>query len=271
MTDRNIFDVFADEKSKELYREKDTAFWDALRTIIKDSGIGVDLIFKNYAAFIRRRDMTRLLAHYELFKLVQDKPGSIGEIGVFIGAGLFTWSHLLEIFAPTDRARRVFGFDHFKGYQSFSSEDGAAKGWFSAHTTDGMMVSDLAIVESLVRAHDQDGLMPGVPRVALVPGDVRQTLPQFVKDNCGVRFSLINIDVNVYDAVRATLDSLYDLMVPGGIIAMTGFSSPPWEGEALALKDFFASRGKEMPELKKFPLLPIPRCYFQVPFSGSRS
>ena len=55
-------------------------------------------------------------AYYELFKMVKDLPGSIAEVGVFIGNGLFTWTKLLETFNPGKRGLKAYGFDNFSGY-----------------------------------------------------------------------------------------------------------------------------------------------------------
>ncbi|HCN67158.1 MAG TPA: macrocin-O-methyltransferase, partial [Candidatus Accumulibacter sp.] len=71
----------------------------------------------------------RLLAHYELFRLIAEMPGSIVELGVYLGAGFFTWSKLLETFNPGDRGRKVYGFESCAGYEGFAPQDGACRPW----------------------------------------------------------------------------------------------------------------------------------------------
>lgn len=106
-----------DEKTRMQYAEKDARHWATLETLILQSGLCMSDVLKHYLAFIRRRDLPRLLAHYELFKHIKEMPGSIVELGVFLGDGLFTWANLLETFCPGDRSRRVYGFEHFDGYK----------------------------------------------------------------------------------------------------------------------------------------------------------
>src|SRR3990170_7053080 len=65
---------------------------------------------------------TKLLARYELFKMVMDKPGDIVEAGVLKGAGLLFWAKLIQIYNPLSR-RKVIGFDTFEGYPSGSSRE----------------------------------------------------------------------------------------------------------------------------------------------------
>ena len=67
-------------------------------------------------SFIQKRDLSQLLAYYEIFKKVKHLPGSVAEVGVFMGNSLFTWTKLIETYFPNVRGKKVFGFDNFKGY-----------------------------------------------------------------------------------------------------------------------------------------------------------
>src|SRR4051794_19699510 len=109
-------------------------------------------------AFIRRRDLARLLAHFEIFKKVIDLPGCVIELGVFKGNSLFTWAKLMETYCPGDRARMVYGFDSFEGLQRFDAKDG---GLSATHA--GAYKAPEATVRKLVELHNQDGLLAGIP------------------------------------------------------------------------------------------------------------
>lgn len=56
---------------------------------------GIDALdaVKMFPVLVRRQWLKRFLAHVELFKLTLDVPGDIAELGVFRGAGLFTWAN----------------------------------------------------------------------------------------------------------------------------------------------------------------------------------
>ncbi|OAN55997.1 hypothetical protein A6A04_10580 [Paramagnetospirillum marisnigri] len=249
----------------EQYRLREAAYWQGIQEVVADAGLGLKDVLQNVPAFWRRRDVPRFLANYELFKMVVDLPGSVAEVGVFRGAGLMTWTHLLETFIPGDRLRRVFGFDHFQGYDGFSEQDGDARQWLSAHQGGDLMSADRRLVDRLLEIHDADSFCPGVPRALLIAGDVTETLPRFVAEADGVRFCLIHLDVNVHQAVRAALDALYPRLVPGGIVALTAYGSPPWEGEASAVEQYFGDNGLPMPAMATLPFSPIPRAYFRKP------
>ena len=118
------------DQIKNQLADRDSLFWEAINSFINDSSVSFEDILQNYPAFIRRRDLPRLLAHYELFKLIKDIPGSIAELGVFLGAGLFSFSKLMETFCPGDRSRKIYGFDSFNGYQNFKTVyDGESQDW----------------------------------------------------------------------------------------------------------------------------------------------
>ena len=57
---------------------------------------------------------TKLLARYELFKLVMDKPGDIVECGVLKGAGVLYWAKLTPDLQPAVAAQGD-RFRHLRG------------------------------------------------------------------------------------------------------------------------------------------------------------
>ena len=85
---------------RELYSQRDRYYWSKVNDLINTHGVSIEFILKHYMAFVQRRELPQLLAYYELFKMVRHLPGSIGEVGVFVGNGLFTWAKLMETYFP---------------------------------------------------------------------------------------------------------------------------------------------------------------------------
>ena len=54
----------------------------------------------------------KLIAHYELFKMVKDLPGEIIECGVFKGSSLIRFVTFRNLFEK-ENLRKVVGFDAF--------------------------------------------------------------------------------------------------------------------------------------------------------------
>src|SRR5207247_47818 len=74
--------------------------------------------------YANRRAFAKLLAHYEIFKLVETVPGHILELGVFKGESLLRFAQLAEIFLPYDRSFEIIGFDNFAGFPALHEKDG---------------------------------------------------------------------------------------------------------------------------------------------------
>lgn len=240
---------------------RDIAVWDKLESLINANEHSHKHVLELFPAYIRRIHLGRFLAHYELFKLITDIPGCIVEAGVYRGSSLLTFSKLMEIFSPGDRTRRVFGFDNFKGLGKFHKKDGKedpasgkVKGGWSAKNVQ-------AEVEELINISNQDNFISGHERVRLVVGDLADTLPAFIKDNPGLRISLLHIDVDMYEATKVTLEHLFPLVVPGGLVVFDEYGMIPWAGETEAADEYF-KKVNYKPKYKKFHFSQNPHGYF---------
>lgn len=238
------------DEARTIYETRDADHWKKLAAILEDCGLPLEDVLKNYTAFIRRRDMTRLLADYDLFRMIVDLPGSIGELGVYLGAGLFTWAKLLETFTPGDRSRKVYGFESTKGYGSLAPEDGNPRPWIEGVI--GLKTVPESYLDRMVELTNLDNLIPGAERVRVVKGEISATVPEFVRNNQGTRFSLLYFDVNLYEPTLVGLRELYPLLIPGGILAFNGYGSPPWQGESMAIERYFSEINTKQPALRKF-------------------
>jgi hypothetical protein len=242
------------------YKARDARHWVELQKIFDAGMYSLEDIMVNFAAHIRRRDMARLISHYELFKPAIDLPGCIIELGVGKAASLFTWAKLLETFCPNDRTRKVFGFDHFLGVVDFVEEDGRLVGGASHKVLGGFKTAPDPI-RRLVDLHNEDNILAGVERVRLVEGDLMETLPKFLEDNPGLKISLLHMDVDLYRPSKFAFDLLYPLVVIGGVVVLDEYGLIPWQGETRAVDEYFAMIGKQ-PLIRKHPFVPTPHGYF---------
>ena len=248
------------DPARIAYQSRDDKHWAELQSIISDGEISFAETLINYPAFVRRREMTRLLADYDLFRLIQDLPGSIAELGVFLGAGLFTWSKLLETFFPGDRSRKVYGFESGDGYRDFAPEDGDPKPWIE-NVVGRKEVPD-GYLDRMVKLTNLDNLLPGVERCRVISGNILETVQAFADGNQGTRLSMIFMDVNLYKPTLAGFRALYPLLVPGGVVAMNGYGSPPWLGETAAFENYFKEIGQSLPRVRKLSYSIRPGGYF---------
>ena len=60
---------------------------------------------------------------------------------------------------------------------------------------------------------DQDRFIPYKDRIHLIKGDISETVPKYVKENPGMRISLLHFDVDIYQPTLTALESLWPLVV----------------------------------------------------------
>jgi hypothetical protein len=198
---------------------------------------------------------TKLLARYELFKLVLDLPGDIVEGGVLKGTGLLYWARLLKIYSPLSK-RKIVGFDTFEGYPAdtatYEHDQATGRAFKEIQVTDAEDVSMRQIMEAA-----EDLGLAGI--VELVKGDATVTIEQYVKDNPGFRVALLDLDFVLYDPTMAALEHLYPLVVPGGVIIFDEYAGRGW-GESDAVDQFFRAKGESL-QLQTFPWAMSPTAY----------
>jgi hypothetical protein len=117
-------------------------------------------------------------------------------------------------------------------------------------------------LDRMVQLTNRDNLIPDAERVRVIKGEIATTVPAFVRDCQGTRFSLLYFDVNLYEPTLIGLRELYPLLMPGGILAFNGYGSPPWQGETMAIETYFREMGTRQPALRKFTYSIHPSGYF---------
>lgn len=201
---------------------------------------------KMFPVLARRQWLKRFLAHVDLFKRTLEVPGDIAELGVFRGLGLMTWANLLETFCIGDRTKVVHGFDNWSGFSQFSPEDG--KPIEEAHKTIGGFDAGDSWEElnSAIEIFDRDRFIPWKARIRLVKGNIEETVPKFVEENPGIRFSLVHFDCDLYKPTKLALEAIWPRVSRGGLVLFDEYSIPDWPGETKAVDEFLADK----PELR---------------------
>lgn len=238
----------------------DRQVWDRIEEVIEKNKVPLRDVLESFSIYVRRYNLTRFLAHYELYKRVADLPGSIVECGVYRGAGLLAWAKLVEIFHPGDRLKKVIGFDNFAGFTAITDKDGPERPERSKVTGGWNAAPYYSELLEHVDIFHQDSFMPRAKRIELVAGNLEQSAMKYILDNPGLRISLLHLDVDVYEPTKAALKALYPHVMKGGIVIFDEYGAPEWAGETRAVEEYF---GKEIPRIQKFPWSSVP-CGFIV-------
>jgi hypothetical protein len=188
---------------------------------------------ENFPKYVRRQNLTRFLALYEIFKRVLEVKGSIVECGVNHGFGIMTWAKLSAILEPVNLTRRIYGFDTFSGFPSISDKDRSAN---SMHVKEGdLFANSQDEILELARLHDSTRFIGHVPKIELVRGDALKTIPEFVASHPHLVVSLLYLDFDLYEPTRVALEYLLPRMPRGAIIAFDELDNPLWPGETAAM------------------------------------
>jgi hypothetical protein len=162
--------------------------------------------------------LSKILTHYELFKMSSDIRGEIVECGVFKGNSLFRWIKFRDLLENT-LSRKVIGFDAFGAFPKTDfEEDKDKRDAFINETDGGVGISKSEMIELLEKTNLNRN-------VELIEGDILLTLPQYLKENPHLRISLLHIDVDIYEPTKLALKLLIDRVTPGGILILDDYGA----------------------------------------------
>ena len=195
-------------------------------------------------------DMTRLskvLAHWELFRMTSHLAGAIVECGVFKGASLARFATFRDL-TGSPFGKKIIGFDMFGRFPEteYADDQKLRQHFVDTAGEEGIGVQQL----EQVLKHK------GVERnVQLVAGDITTTVPAYLAANPALRISLLNLDTDIYEPAKVILEHLWPRIVPGGVLILDDYAVFP--GETNAADEYFAGQHVE---ILKFPYAMTP-CY----------
>ena len=172
--------------------------------------------------------MAKLAAHYELFKMAQETPGDIAECGVFKGVALVRFAMLQKLFG--EMPKKVIGFDTFGAFPetNFEGDKGPREKFINDAGAESITVEQLQqVLEHKQLQND----------VELIAGDITKSVPEYADSHPDMQFSLINLDVDIYEPSVTVLEYLYPKLQIGGVLILDDYERFP--GETKAIDDYF--------------------------------
>jgi len=171
---------------------------------------------------------------YTLFnfaRALKAVPGDLAECGIFQGA-----SSYLMLAASEGSDKKLCGFDSFEGLSEpgeFDSvSDGRAFEWKQ---------NDLSVAEATVRTN----LSKYADKIELYKG----WIPERFSEIENRRFSLVHIDVDLYDPTYASVAFFYPRLSKGGAIVCDDYGFTTCPGAKRAMDEFAASQGTAVASL----------------------
>jgi hypothetical protein len=173
----------------------------------------------------------KLVAHYELLKLVAALPGAIVECGVFKGASLARLIGFRDVLGA-QASKPIIGFDTFGSFPETKEEkDQLLRARFIAEAGEESIGKEQ--LAELLR-------QKGVADVELVAGDIIQSVPEYVRAHPELSIALLNLDTDIYEPAAVALEHFYPRLVAGGILMLDDYGVFP--GETKAVDEYFQGR-----------------------------
>ena len=202
--------------------------------LYKESPVVQDEKLDNLGLFLSRRHLSRIMFMHEMYQKIINVNGVIMEFGVRWGQNLALFENFRGMYEPYNHTRKIIGFDAFGKFPSDELKKIDSDQSFSIkHDEDagyGISKSDLDIFLK----------KKNFSNYSLIRGDILKTLPDYLKNNPEKRFSLIHIDVDVYEPTKHILENTWDKIVEGGVLILDDYGTV--EGETKAVDEFLHNK-----------------------------
>lgn len=181
----------------------------------------------------------KLIAHYELYKMIVDLPGSIIECGVFKGVSFSRFCMFRDLIESTC-SRKIIGFDVFGKFPEteFGNDKEPREKFIKDAGEEGISEKQLLQILS------NKGISENVE---LVKGDIVQTIPNYIKEHPELKISLLNLDTDIYEPAVVILEHLWPHIVKGGILMLDDYGVFP--GETKAVDSFLVENNVKVKKL----------------------
>jgi O-methyltransferase len=175
--------------------------------------------------------------------------GALVECGVLQGKQILMMAHALLEFGARDRDIYLcdtFGWrppptpEDYRGFDPAGYEI-AMRRWEAAERGDNLATFKRATVDEVRRNVDTCGYP--AEHLHYVIGDVLETLPA----QAPARIAFLRLDTDFYVSTKHELDTLWDRIVPGGVLVIDDYGT--WHGSRQAVDEFWSRLGPAAPML----------------------
>lgn len=200
--------------------------------------------------FSDKKRLSKLIAHYEIYKQCCQLPGCIAEFGVFKGNSLYqlaTFRDMLEM----QEARKIYAFDMFGEFPTDHVQSQNDLAFIEKFTKETNRALNLDEIQSICQ-------FKSFTNIQFIQGNVLNTLNTFLTTNSQCRFNLVHLDLDVYEPTKYVIEHIYPYIVPNGIIMIDDYNAV--EGATRAIDEFLLSH--PCLKIEKLPFCHVP-CFIR--------
>ena len=148
------------------------------------------------------------MAHYELFKRIAFLEGSIVKCGISAESSFMRFASFRNLIAEQSNHKVVAFEKQTKSLYIDNEED-----------TSGTLLYKVKSAAIDTKALQKKLLKKGLSnKIEFVPGNMGDSIPEYLMENPDFKISFLNIDMDDYDAALIALQFFYPRLVHGGII-----------------------------------------------------
>ena len=195
---------------------------------------------QNFTKFVSRQTLSIFLAKNEIFKKIKNIQGNIIECGVHLGGGLLAWGNLSAIYEPYNHNRKIIGFDTFDGYQKIKKIDQSI--YLKKKLKVGLPKSSLNEVKKSIELFDLNRPVGHIPKIELVQGNAKKTIPKYLLQNKHLVVSLLYLDFDLYEPTKIAIKNFLPRMPKGSIMVFDELNQKEWPGETIAILEEYGIR-----------------------------
>lgn len=187
-----------------------------------------------FAWFASPKRLAMMIAQYELYKKCVTVPGDILEFGVFKGTSLVRLAIYRDI-TEFSAGRKIYAFDTFDIFPTDNISSKEDRDFIAKFTNEAQSPLTEEELQKILA-------LKGFSNICFVKGNIMNSLVPFLDNNPQLRFSLINIDVDVYEPTAFILKHIYPRLSKNGIIMCDDYNVV--QGATRAFDEFVAGKPK---------------------------
>jgi len=220
--------------------------------LFKNRPMNDEDLLVNLGMYLRSGALAKILYLDEIYRKIVGIPGHVMEFGVWWGQSITTFENLRAVHEPYNHQRRIIAFDTFTGYPEVGEKDIRSdiigEGVYKVNS------GYEKYLEELVDFHEKENVMGHIKKHEIVKGDVREALPQWLKQNPHAFVSLAVFDMALYEPTKAALEAIKPRLIKGSVIAFDEMNHKDYPGETeaakeiLGLEDFRIENSKTLPD-----------------------
>lgn len=213
---------------------------ETLYRLFRERPMPDDQLLTNLGLYMRSSALAKILFINELYELIANIPGVIMEFGTWWGQNLILFEHLRAIYEPFNPARRVIGFDTFKGYPGIGGKDVKSDTIKEGGYTVSKKYKNY--LEELISYHESDNVLSTIKKHTVIEGDVQKNVPKYFKENPGSIVALAYFDLALYEPTKICLEAIEPYLIKGSVIMLDELNSKDYPGETIAFLEVFKTK-----------------------------